>query len=116
MGMIESVFFPVMVNKRSVWVFRKHAGFPQRGNPARIQASLSSPYLRDCFVASLLATPAQPCSRFSQTASLITVDVLGMIEKKGDRLLFLRKLFASRNCAFSSRKREKAACPLFIKR
>jgi len=28
------------------------------------KASLSSAYLRDCFVASLLATPAQPFSRF----------------------------------------------------
>jgi len=84
MGMIESVFFSVMENKRSVWVFRKHAGFPQRGNPARIQASLSSPKRRG-------TVPAQPCSRFSQTPSLITVEALGMIEKK-------------------------AACPLFIKR
>ena len=103
MGMMENVSFSVMVNKRSAWVFRKHAGFPQRGNPARIQTSL-------------LATPAQPCSRFSQIPSLITVDALGMIEKKGDRLLFLHKLFTSRNCALSSRKRENGACPLFIKR
>gem|GEM_PF-2723857 len=97
MGMIESIFFSVMVNKRSVWAFRKHAGFPQRGNPARIQAALSSPKRRG-------TVPAQPCSRFSQTPSLITVDALGMIEKKGDRLLFLRKLFTSRDCYLFSRK------------
>ncbi len=109
MGMMESVFFSVMVNKRSAWVFRKQAGFPQRGNPTRIQALLSSPKRRG-------PVPAQPCSRFSQTPSLITVDALGMIEKKGDRLLFLRKLFTSRNRALSFRKRENEACPLFIKR
>ncbi|TET73454.1 MAG: hypothetical protein E3J44_01150 [Candidatus Aminicenantes bacterium] len=45
-------------------MFRKHAGFPQRGNPARIQASLSSPFWRG-------TVPAQPSSRFSQSPSLI---------------------------------------------
>jgi len=42
--MFVSIFFSVIVSKRSGWVFRKHAGFPQRGNPARIQASLSYIY------------------------------------------------------------------------
>ncbi|MQY60358.1 hypothetical protein GH153_00750 [bacterium] len=84
MGMIENVFFSVMVNKRSAWVFRKHAGFPQRGNPARIQASLSSPKGRG-------TVPAQPCSRFSQTPSLITVDALGMIGEKGACPLFIKR-------------------------
>ena len=39
-------------------MIRKHAGFPQRGNPAPIQASLSSPFWRGTML-------AQPCSRFS---------------------------------------------------
>ena len=106
MGMIESVFFSVMVNKRSGWVFRKHAGFPQRGNPARIQASLSSPKRRG-------TVPAQPCSRFSQTPSLITVDALGMIEKKGTRYLFYKDCPQVETVLFFP---EKAAYPLFIKR
>ena len=45
-------------------MFQKHAGFPQRGNPARIQASLSSPSGRG-------AMPAQPFSRFSPSLRLL---------------------------------------------
>ena len=55
-----NISFSVIANERSGWVFRKHAGFPQRGNPARIQASLSSPFWRG-------TVPAQPSSRFSQS-------------------------------------------------
>jgi hypothetical protein len=38
---------------------------------------------------------------------------MGMIAKKGDRLLFLDELSTRGDCALSSIKREKAACPLF---
>jgi len=38
---------------------------------------------------------------------------MGMIEKKGDRLLFLDELSTSGDSTLSSRKMEKIACPLF---
>ena len=38
--------------------------------PFILKASLSSAYLRDCFVASLLATPAQPFSWFFHHTAL----------------------------------------------
>lgn len=43
---------------------------------------------------------------------------MGMIEmeKKGTGYFFLHELSTSRDCAFSSRKRKKVACPLFIMR
>jgi hypothetical protein len=46
-----------------IW-FKNTLLLPQRVKSTRIQASLSSIYWRDCFVASLLATLAQPFSRF----------------------------------------------------
>ena len=56
------------LKKGSGYMVQKHVAFAP-GNkwcqaPFIPKASLSSPYLRDCFVASLLATPAQPFSRF----------------------------------------------------
>ena len=59
------IFRDVIEYYRSGWVIRKHAEFPQRGNPARIQASLSSPFWRG-------TVPAQPFSRFSPPPSLIS--------------------------------------------
>jgi hypothetical protein len=58
--------------KRAIWEVRLGTSktrrlCPSEAKPARFQASLSSPFRRDCFVASLLATPAQPSNGFLST-------------------------------------------------
>jgi len=50
---------------------------PSEAKLARFQASLSSPYLRDCFVASLLATPAQPSNGFLTSQPKLFIEMIG---------------------------------------
>jgi hypothetical protein len=96
--MIASIFFSAMASKRPAWVFRKHAGFPQRGNPARMQASLAFPMRRGTM-------PAQPFSRFSPTPRLVAVD-----EKKGTGYFFYMNCARVETVLFLP---EKVTCPLF---
>ncbi len=75
------------LKKGSCFMALKHVAFaPECPKQLGSRLRLSSPYLRDCFVASLLTTPAQPFSRFFTIQPSPSRD-----EKKGTGYFFSKK-------------------------